>query len=401
MAELPVSGRTVGLALAAGRGVFAWWPASSASPDTARTEEFGFDADALAAGDDSTLLPCLRAARLAVTRHAPSHDARAQIGLHVALASPWTSPREVALPPMREAEARRVLARDAARYFPVRRAEPAVAVRALRRGAWLAADADDVVLDAIARAAHAAGFSALRIVPAVAAWAHAVGDAQGGTVVLDGEAAVLGVRHGRLDSLRRCRAADLPAGAAASGDALALAARHAPQCDEREFLSTAQRAVRDASVTRMARQLMAIGVAAIIVIGVLQAWGGAYQVARLQRQRAVLQPTVAPLVALRDSLLAVHEARTALVLGRAQARWSERLSALAETLPDGAYFTAFRGAGDSVVVEGTASDAQTAVARLKSGRGVRLVRPTAAAASTDDDREPFSAVVFFGAGGTR
>jgi Tfp pilus assembly protein PilN len=151
----------------------------------------------------------------------------------------------------------------------------------------------------------------------------------------------------------------------------------------------------------MARQLMAIGVAAIIVIGVLQAWGGAYQVARLQRQRAVLQPTVAPLVALRDSLLAVHEARTALVLGRAQARWSERLSALAETLPDGAYFTAFRGAGDSVVVEGTASDAQTAVARLKSGRGVRLVRPTAAAASTDDDREPFSAVVFFGAGGTR
>ncbi len=396
-----MKGRAVGLALATGRGVYAWWPPSSASPDRARTAAFSFDTDALAAGDDATMLPWLRAAHLAATGDAPARDARGRCVLHVALASPWTSPREVALPPMRESEAHRVLTRDAARYFPILRAEPAVAVRALRGGLWLACDADGVVLDAIARAAHAAGFAAVRVVPAAAAWAHEAGDAHAATFVLDGEAAVLGVQHGRICSLRRCRAADHPAGDAFSGDALALAARHAHHGGEREFLSAAQRASRDASTTRTARRLVAVGLVAVAVAIVLQASGGVYQVARLERQRAALQQTVAPFRALRDSLLDVQEARAALARGRTQARWSERLSALAETLPDGAYFTAFRAAGDSVVVEGTALDAPTAVARFKAGRGVRRVYPTAATASDDDERQPFSAVVFFGAGGTR
>jgi hypothetical protein len=291
--------------------------------------------------------------------------------------------------------------RDAARHFPILRAEPAVAVRALRRGMWLACDADGVVLDAIARAAHAAGFAAVRIVPAAAAWAHSAGDAHAATFVLDGEAAVLGVQHGRIASLRRCRAADHPAGNAASGDALALAARHAHQGGEREFISAAQRTARQASATRTARRLFVTGLVALAGAVILQASAGAYRVARLERQRAALQPTVAPFRALRDSLLDVQDARAALARGRTQARWSERLSALAETLPDGAYFTAFRAAGDSAVVEGTAPDAATAVARFKAGRGVRRVYSMAATASADDDRQPFSAIVFFGAGGTR
>jgi hypothetical protein len=251
------------------------------------------------------------------------------------------------------------------------------------------------------RAAHAAGFTAVRIVPAVAAWARAAGDARAGAFVLDGETAVLGVQRGRLTAMRRCRAADHPAHDAASGDALALAARHAHQAEEREFISTAQRAAREASVTRRARQLVVIGLAAIVAAAVLQAWGGAYRVARLERDRAALQPTVATFRTLRDSLLEVQDARTALARGRAQARWSERLSALAETLPDDASFTAFRGAGDSVVVEGTALDAQAAIERLKTARGVQRVLPAAAAAFATDDREPFSAIVFFREGGTR
>lgn len=395
----------VGLALAAGRGVVAWWPASSATPDRAHTEDFPFDADALTAGDDATLLPGLQAARLAVAPHAPardarSHDARAHCVLHVALASPWTAPREVNLPPMRESEAARVLTRDAARYFPILRGEAAVAVRALQRGVWLAFDADGVVLDAIARAAHAAGFSAVRIVPAVAAWARAVGDARAGVFELEGETAVLGVRNGRLTAMRRCRAADHPASDAASGDALALAARHAPQAEEREFTSAAQRAAREGSVMRRVRQLGVIGMAAILAAVVLQAWGGAYRVARVERHRTALQPTVAPLRALRDSLLEVQDARTALALGRAQARWSERLAALAETLPGDASFTAFRGAGDSVVVEGMARDAQAAIERLMTARGVQRVLATMPA-SAADDREPFSAIVFFREGSMR
>lgn len=393
--------RTVGLALASARGVFAWGPASPAAPDGARIGEFGFDADALAAGDESTLLPGLRAARLEATRNVPAREGHVPCVLHVALASPWTSPRELALPPMREAEAQRVLTRDAARYFPLPRAEPVVAVRALRRGVWVAFDADGVVLDAIARAARAAGFAALRVVPAAAAWAHSAGDARAAAFVLDGEVAVLGVQRGRITSLRRSRAADHAASEGAPGDALALAARRVSQSREREFITSAQRVARDADVTRLTRRLLAVGLVALVVAASLQAWGGAYRVARLERQRAVLQPTVAPFLALRDSLLDLQDARTALARGRAQARWSERLSALAETLPDGAHFTAFRGAGDSVVVEGSALDAQAVIARLTSARGVHRVRPAMAGVSADDEREPFAAIVFFGVGGAR
>lgn len=390
--------RTVGLALASARGVIAWGPAS---PDGVRTEEFSFDADALASGDDAALLPALRAARLAAIRNVPARGKAAPCVLQVALASPWTSPREVTLPPMRESEALRVLARDAARYFPMLRAEPAVAVRALRRGAWIACDADGVVLDAISRAACAAGFTALRVVPAVAAWAQAAGDARAATFVLDGEVAVLGVKRGRITALRRCRAADHPAGETATGDALAQAARFVSQCGGHELLSKAQRAAHDATAAPFARRLLAVGLVALAVAAALQAWGGAHRVEQLERQRAALQPALAPFLALRDSLLDAQDARSALARGRAQARWSERLAALAEALPDGAYFTAFRGAGDSAVVEGTALDAQAAVARLRSARNVLRVRPAAAGVSASDEREPFSAIVFFGVGGAR
>lgn len=82
--------RTVGLALASARGVFAWGPASPTAPEGAGTEEFRFDADALAAGDESTLLPALRAARLAAAQDVPAREGNVPCALHVALASPWT-----------------------------------------------------------------------------------------------------------------------------------------------------------------------------------------------------------------------------------------------------------------------------------------------------------------------
>lgn len=391
--------RPVGLALAAGRGVYAWWPAAAAG-DGARTEAFTFDSDALAAGDDAALIPALRAAVQAALRGAPTSGSPDAPALHVALASPWTLPREVDLPPMRESEAQPVLQRDAARHFPVPRVEPVVAVRALRRGVWLACDADGVVLDTIARAARTAGFAAVRIVPAVGAWAQAVGETRASSVVLDDEATVLRVERGRITSLRRCRAADRPAGDAHMGDALALAACHVHQSTEQEFVSPTERAVRKTAVQRTVRALFRVGVSATLLAVAFQAWGGARRVVRLERQRAALRPAVAPYLALRDSLSALQDAMAALARGRAQAGWTDRLSALAEALPDGARFTALRGAGDSVLVEGAAPVAQAAVEALKSARGVSRVRLTVAGASADDG-ESFAAIVFFRDGGAR
>lgn len=381
-----MKGSAVGLALGAGRGVAAWWPGSSGTPASARTAAFVFDADALAAGDDSTLLDGLRAARQGSTGDS----------LHVALASPWTSPREVELPPMRESEAQRVLTRDAARYFPTRRAEPAVATRVLRPGVWLAFDADGVVLDAIARAARIAGFASVRIVAAVAAWADSAGDAREASFALEGESAILAVKSGGITALRRTRAADHSGGAASAGDALALAARHAPQASDRELLSRAQQRVREAAAARRSQQWMIIGAAVAIAAALLLVWWSGYRVSQIESQRAALRPTVAPFLALRDSLLDVQDARDALARGSDQAPWSERLLALAQSLPDDAVLTAFRAAGDSVIVEGSATDAQATIERFSAARGVRRVVTSSSAGVSDDDRERFAAIVFFG-----
>jgi hypothetical protein len=384
-----VTVRAAAVALGAGRGVLAAWPSELATPGSARAEAFDFDATALAAADDAVLVPAFRA--LARMSQAPAV-------LHVALASPWSAPREVALPPMKQREARGVLVRDAARHFPALRTEPVVEACALTRGRWLAADADGVVLDAIARAARTAGFTAVRFVPAIAAWARTATSAAPHAFVVDDEAAVLTTSAGAITSVRRCRASDIPLGTATTRDALDVAARNAPQASWLELASERTQRARNTAAVRAARQFALLGFIALAVTAALQLWGGARRVALLERQRATLQPAVAPFVARRDSLVSVLDAAAQLSLSRAQARWGARLLVLSEALPDDAWFTAFRAAGDSVVVEGSAVEAASVLEHLGRAPGVRNVRSSLTAAMAADDRESFAAVVHFHAG---
>ncbi len=385
-----MTARVAALALGNGRGVYAWWPPSAAAADAARTTEFAFDAGALAAGDDTALADALRTLR----RAAPAAHA-----LHVALASPWTSPREVALPPVSEREARAVLTRDAARHFPAVRAEPTVSVRSLGRRTWLACDADGVVLDAIGRGARAAGFTSVRVVPAVGAWARTVTDVARRAFELDGEAAVIGARRGNITSLRRCRAGDLPPDGMVVADVLAVAARYAPSCAERELASERVRAARDAVAMRAARPLVVVGIAMLLVAGGVQAWGASHRVTRLEERRTALRPAVAPYLAARDSLVQAGDALALLARARAQSSvWGRRVWALAAALPDDAYLTALRGDGDSVRVEGRAADAAFVLERFKAVPGVTSVRATSPVAGTDE-LVVFSAIVRFGDGG--
>lgn len=387
----------VAMALGPSRGVAAWWP-SGGGPAEARVQSFAFDAAALAAGDHLAL----REAMVSLQRAVGSN----RRAVHVALASPWTSPRMVSLPPMRDDEARLVLERDAARHFPSVRAEPVVGVRAIARtrgapGAWIAADADGVVLGAMTRAVHGVGWSLARTAPAVGSWAHASGDVSGRVFVVGDEATVIHARRGRVERLRRCRVIDLGVTVSGAADGLEMAARHAPWSAEGELVHSAVRGARREVTGRMARQVAVFGTAALLLAATLRWWGVHREAARLDGDRAALRPSIAGVLVRRDSLTALGDALGALSRAERDApRWSERLWVLSSALPDDALFTAVRGAGDSAQVEGRATNAAPVFEALRSARGVESVRATAPITVSDGPggaREAFSVVVRFGA----
>ncbi|MBI3567538.1 MAG: hypothetical protein HY084_04950 [Gemmatimonadetes bacterium] len=400
--------RTVGIALGAGRGVVAWWPgavASLASAARARTAQFTFDADALALGDASSLNDALHEVRAQMVagdatagRPGTAHGAAEPLRAFVALASPFTAPRELSLPPMRVNEARAVLERDAARWFPRRRAEPVVAVRALTRGApatYLGAEADGVVLEAVRRAAEQLGGELVEIAPAMGAWARASGSAQQAVFVLDGEATVLATRDGVVTRLRRCRAEDVGAGASlgapavqsgmtsratieSAADPLETAARFAPWNREREFVHPAVRARRRTAASRVTRRLSTVAAAFVLVAGAAWWWGAAREARVIAAERAALEPALTVAMAQRDSVVAIEEQLDALDRAeRASPAWSARLWTIVAALPADAYLTAARGAGDSLQVEGRAVSAAKVFNALRAVRGVEGVRATA------------------------
>jgi len=383
----PVTARRVGVALAAGRGVCV---------AAASTQSFHFDADALAAGDGATLTATLRAARCAV-----ASDNAGPVDLHVALCAPWTAPRELSLPPMRARDAHAVLTRDHARHFPVARPEPVVALQPLRQGAWIAADADSAVLDAIARAATDAGYAATRIVPAAGAWASAAGAVTARAFVVDDECTMVSARQGRVTALRRRRAADAPTTEAAAEDALPLAARHAAVCTDLELVGRDVRARRLAGERRLTFRLLGAGVVALAVAAGVLPWGSSRRLADVEAARTVIQSAAQPVAARHDSLAAVQEARAAIRAARGTTPWSGRLAVLANALSNDAHFTMVRAAGDSAVVEGSAEDATAMLLRLRQATGVRSVRELPAAPSAGDARESFAAVVHFRGPGVR
>lgn len=386
-----MTARFAAMALGSGRGVAASWPAA-AHLDAARLEPFTFDAAALSTGGESTLPATLVALR---------RDAASARTLHVALATPWTSPREVALPPMRVHEARAVLTRDIARHFPSPRGAPVLGVRALRSGAWLAFEADGIVLDAVMRAARQAGFEDVRFAAAVGAWGHAAGSAAGRVFATDGEAAVIHAARGRITRLRRCRTADLglPA-AAAPADALPEAARHAPWNTEPELMSAGESRAREARVVSTVRLLAWIGLVSLLAAGALHWWGAQRRVATLEARREALRPGLQSVLAVRDTLTHATDILGELArAGRDAPLWSERVWALATVLPDDAHFTSWRGEGDSLVIEGRAGDPATAMERLRTARGVDGIRAAAAVDDAGAYGSAFSVMVRFRASG--
>ena len=381
------------MALARGEGVLASWPDGGAPPQ-ARTASFAFDADALAAGDAAALVTVLRDARRGLGDFA---------ALDVALAAPLCTPRLVQLPALRDAEAHAILERDALRYFPAARSEPVVTSRRIAASdgtRWFAADAESRVVAAIHAAAQQAGFASVRVVPATLAWAHAAGDASS-AFIIDGLATLVSARAGDIADVRTLRAHDVGAGTSTVTDALERAARHAPFCGDGELTTRPMRAERQRLASRRAAQLVAIGALALVLAAVTRWWGVERAVDRINADRAALRTAVAPVLAARDSLVALRDGLGA--IGQAEAgapSWTTWMSTIAAALPDDAYLTALRGSADSVVVEGRATSTAVVLDAICAARGVRSVHasaPVQVGDGADATEEQFRIVVRFGA----
>jgi len=334
----------------------------------------------------------------------------------VALLSPLVEVRRLVLPRMREAEVRRVLTRDAARYFLTGRDASVVGAMPLAREGSpvpvLAACTRPSLLEEIERAVGAAGWVLEAVVPAHAAWLAGAPQV-GALVVAHGDALeVLMLRDGSIAGLRRFRAgsADWPHVAeglavasgpiivlgdaelvtglsellperkvrALSSDPLAFTAAHAVRAGGPELLLERQVADRHGRARRLAAALGAAAAVFVIVAAGLELWGTGRELWAVARQRAALSARVDSAMARREAMGNLRE--TLHTLGQLEAgapRWSSVLADLADYVPRDAYVVAFRGAGDSLTLEGVARQAASVFQAVQLVPGIASVRAQA------------------------
>ncbi len=287
---------------------------------------------------------------------------RATVSL--ALVPPLVEVRHIALPPLRESERRRVLTRDAGRYF-IGLKEPHVigSVAVARRTIpvpVLVAAAPEALVEEIETAAAAVGWTLAAIVPAHAAWAAA---GKGHVVVrLTDGTELLRVERGMVVERRRFRPGDpLPhdlRDPIEIADPVASAAKYVPAAFEPDLCSERRRAMRRGRARRAARGLALAAVVCGVLAAGIDYWGLGRDLAAVRGRRVALEPHVAAAMQARDSLAALSgDLATLDTLETTAARWSALLTDLADFLPHDAHVVAFRGAGDSVVVEGVAGRA--------------------------------------------
>jgi len=340
----------------------------------------------------------LRAALVELGEHLGLPGPRAAI----ALLWPLADARVLELPVLGREEYARILARDAARYFPTGRAPQVAAGEpiARRRSPMpvLAAAAQTDLIEAIVRAVAAAGWELSSIVPAEAAWL--AGPARGGrrgeraalVIAVDGMVEVL-----RVDgmgpvggSVRRFPAAldavaDVVAELSRAGEAVQLleeplvaAAVGAARARGPELVPERIVAARRRRTRRVTVRLCVAALALIVAAAGFDAWGASRQLAVVAARRAAIRSAVAGALARQDTLEALAARHAALERVDAEAvRWSEVLADFAGYLPGNAYLVAFRGRADSVGLEGIAQHAAGVFAALQRAPRVAGLRADA------------------------
>jgi len=275
----------------------------------------------------------------------------------VALVPPLVQVRHIALPPMRELERQRVVARDAGRYFVGLR-EPQVV--ASTPTPVFAAAAPAALVEQIEAAVASVGWVLAVIMPAHSAWAVA----GNGHVVarLAHVTELLRIERGRVMERRRLRTADVVPPDVRNPilieDPVTMAAMHAPDAFEPDLCSETRNMLRQRKARRVASALGGASLVCSVLAAAVNYWGIDRELAAVRKHRAQLVPQVAAAMQLRDSLSVLTTNLTTFGnLEGTAPRWSALLADLADYLPRDAHVVALRGNGDSVVVEGVGSHA--------------------------------------------
>lgn len=302
----------------------------------------------------------------------------------VALVPPLVQLRHIALPPLRESERRRVLERDASRYFVGLREPHVVGSVVLSRRTLpvlvFAAAAPTRLVEEIEAAVAATGWVLSAIVPAQSAWA---GARDGHAVVrLPHGTEFLRVARSQVLERRRFRPGD-PLSPDLSDafeiqDPVLSAAKHAPATFEPDLCSERRHAMEQRRARRAAGVLVSAGLACTVLAAVVDYWGLDRELTAVRERRTELRPPVAAAMQVRDSLAVLSGNLTTLsTLEGTSARWSAFLTDLADYLPRDAHVVALRAVGDSVVVEGVASHAIGVFQGLQHVPGVTALRAEA------------------------
>jgi Tfp pilus assembly protein PilN len=336
--------------------------------------------------------------------------------LAISLMPPLTEVRRLELPPLRDDELHRLIARSASRYFVnARGGGPQVvgasAVGKRARGVpapVIAAAASARLVASIRAAAAQSGWVVESIAPVESAWAASAvamwpafaRQSAYAAIAHDDRTDLLQLEKGRLVGVRRFRAA--AADAAMIADAVGAGARvgvagvpHprrelgaalaelrvATQSPAAEWASAADAGdllaahfagsevgpvlrAEDAVATaraeaRTAAWWMSGAAAALLVLaGVVELWGAHHQLRLVEAERARLRPEIASTLIGRTTVDATSRNLATLdVIERTNPQWSSVITALSESVPDDAYFTAIRARQDSLVVDGLAEHA--------------------------------------------
>jgi len=355
------------------------------------------------------------------------------VRLQVALLPPLSETRLIELPPLRSTEVEAVLRRIAPRHFLVGGRDAIVGGERFGKGVAadsapvLAAAADRNLVEAIHQAAESREWQLERIVPAQAAWMHAlleaapltVTDRSGnGSEVTRLVVAVVGeliylVRlvGGQPDLIRRTAAGDLPAIVAAAGPepgrALLLAAGEmrdnlaralveagwvliSPEeprtaaveaaCQTAaalpELVSPPQARARSLREKRRTRIMLGMAALLLVAAAPVHLWGVNRALDDVRGERAALRQLFSPALAQRDSLDRLVERIESLqAVEQVATRWTACLVELSELLPRDTHLVSLRGEGERVVLEAMgerAGETLSALRRAESFRDVRI-----------------------------
>ena len=357
--------------------------------------------------------------------------------LSIALMPPFAEVRTLDLPTLRDDEMRMLVSRNAQRYFTTARGAQIIGLVPTRRKTAdpvVAAAAPARLIYTIHAAAKDAGWTVARIMPVESAWAAAarglwppLARKSGGLLVAQHDRTDLVLlRDGQVASVRRFRSgavdvrriaealASLGAesrvaqvgivgssesrkelvsalaslGITASGPATQqgdvaaqhdrLAATFADRATELEFRTEDVRSAREGSARRAAMFIGAAALLLLVLAGVFELWSVRRQLTDVQAQRAALKPQLSSTLVGRTTIETAYRQLGVLnAAERSAPQWTSLMVSIAKTLDQAAYITAFKGRGDSVVIEGIAAHAAKVFEDLEHTPGLASV--TAAA----------------------